>query len=175
MNRLVRNIANKVMGAFVGAGVSLGDDGALELPDGLCPDRVHRFIEAVTAERFDSPRAAMHALFSQIGVSASAVGLLDRIIDEHGDVDFARATRQGPKMLAAIPEFQRIPGLFRDFLVEDLALASSDCTTLAEAVTSARVNAAAQLGCTADWDVLLEQGAVLGEFARPWRERHAAA
>jgi hypothetical protein len=175
MNRLIRNIANKVMGAFVGAGVGIDDHGGLSLPDGLNADRVHRFIEICMDREYRSPREAMHSLFAEIGVSRKAVGLLDRIIDERGDVDFAHATRNGPALLAAIPEFQRIPGLFRDFLVHDLGLAPESCETLAEAVLATRVEAAGRLGCAPTWDAILEQGRVLGDLARPWRERIAAA
>lgn len=175
MNRLVRNIANKVMSAFVGAGVGLDERGGLTLPDGLDPERVHRFIEVCMDRPYPSPRAAMHSLFSEIGVPRKAVALLDRIIDERGDVDFALATRHGAALLASIPDFQCIPLLFRDFLVHDLALASSDCATLAEAVASTRAEAARRLGCEPSWDAILGEGRVLGDLARPWRERIAAA
>ena len=175
MNRLIRGIANKVMNAFVGAGVSLGDEGQLNLPDGLSPERVHRFIEFCMDQPYPTPRAAMHSLFSEIGVPRKAVHLLDVIIDEQGDVEFGHATRHGPALLAAIPDFQRIPVLFRDFLVNDLGLASTDCTTLEDAVASTRVAAAAELGCEPSWEAILEHGEILGHLARPWRERNAAA
>jgi len=164
---------NRVMGAFVGAGVGLDDDGRLHLPDGLSADRVHRFIEVCTAESYDSPRAAMHSLFTQIGVSVKAVSLLDRIIDESGDVDFARASRSGPALLAQLPEFHRIPALFRDFLVDDLALAPASCENLAEAVAATRIAAAKHVGCDPTWDAILDHADALGELARPWREHTA--
>jgi hypothetical protein len=175
MNRIVRNVANRIMGAFVGAGVGLDHDGRLHLPDGLSADRVHLFIEVCTDERYESPREAMRSLFTQIGVPMKAVKLLDRIIDEHGDVDLARATRSGSALLAALPHFHRIPGLFRDFLVDDLAIASRDCESLAEAVASTRVAAAERVGCEPTWDAILEHADELSALAHPWRERVAAA
>ncbi len=175
MNIVVRKVVNKVMGAFVGAGIGLDDDGRLELPDGLDAVRVHRFIEICTGDRFDSPREAMHALFVQIGVPVKAVGLLNRIIDDDGDVDFTHATRHGPALLAVLHDLQQIPVKFRDFLVDDLALASPECATLAEAVASTRVAAAEQVGCDSTWEAILGHPEVLSDLSRPWRERMAAA
>ncbi|MDH4017243.1 MAG: hypothetical protein OEV20_07890 [Actinomycetota bacterium] len=171
MNRIVRRVVNRVMGAFVGAGVGLDDDGRLHLPDGLTADRVHRFIEVCTDRRYDSPREAMHTLFAQIGVSMHAVSLLDRVIDESGDVDFGRASRSGPALLAALPEFHQIPELFRRFLIDDLALAPAECETLAEAVAATRMAAAKRVGCDPSWDAILDHADALGELARPWREQ----
>jgi hypothetical protein len=136
---------------------------------------VHAFIEVCTGERYASPRVAMHTLFARIGVSTKAVELLDQIIDDRGDVEFAKATRQGPALLAALPDFHRIPELFRDFLVHDLALAPSGCATLAEAVVATRIAAAKHVGCEPAWDDILEHRQALAELARPWRERVAAA
>lgn len=175
MNRVVRGIAHRIMSAFVGAGIGLDDDGRLQLPDGLNADRVHRFIELCTGRSYGSPREAMHALFAQIGVSMRAVALLDRIIHESGDVDLGRATRNGAALLAAMPEFHRIPELFRVFLVDDLALASPACETLLDAVVATRIAAASRVGCAPDWDAILEHTHALGEIARPWRERFVAA
>lgn len=163
------------MGAFVGAGIGLDDDGRLHLPDGLSADRVHRFIEICTGRRFSSPREAMHALFAQIGVSMKAVDLLDRIIDDSGDVDLASATRNGSAILGALPELHRIPGRFRDFLVDDLGLASPDCSTLLDAVAATRVSAAKHVGCEPDWDEILEHPDDLGALAGRWRARVAGA
>ncbi len=39
MNRILQQAVNKVMGAFVGSGVSIDEHGQLCLPDGLCPNR----------------------------------------------------------------------------------------------------------------------------------------
>lgn len=175
MNRLMRGIANRIMGAFVGAGVGLDDDGRLRLPDGLCAERVHRFIEVCLDERFGCPREAMHALFARIGVPMHAVSLLDQVIDDGGDVDFGRATRHGPALLAVLPDLHRIPDRFRDFLVHDLGLATADCATLAEAVTATRLAAARRVDCEPTWDAILARGPMLSEIARPWRERVAAA
>ena len=168
MNRVVRRVINRVMGAFVGAGVGLDDDGSLHLPDGLSADRVHRFIEVCTDRRFTSPREAMHTLFAQIGVPMKAVKQLDRIIDDGGNVDLSSATKHGPAILAVLPDLHRIPDLFRDFLVDDLALAPASCATLAEAVAATRIAAARHVRCDPTWDAILE-------LARPWRERVAAA
>lgn len=175
MNRLVRNLANRIMGAFVGSGVGLDDDGSLHLPDGLTAPRVHRFIEVCMGRDYASPREAMHSLFAQIGVPMKAVAVLDRVIDDGGNVDLARATRAGSAVLAALPELHRIPGLFRDFLVVDLALAPSDCADLEAAVVATRVAAAHRVGCDPTWEAILEHADVLGEIARPWRERVVAA
>ncbi len=175
MNVVVRKVVNKVMGAFVGAGIGLDDDGRLELPDGLDSVRVHRFIEICTGQRFSTPREAMHALFVMIGVPMKAVGLLDRVIDDGGDVDFKHATRHGPALLKELPELQQIPARFRDFLVEDLGLASADCGTLAEAVVSTRIAAAKRVGCDATWEAIMAHPAVLSDLSRSWRERVVAA
>lgn len=174
MNRIIRRVINKVMSAFVGSGVSIGDEGELCLPDGLCPNRVHRFIELCMNERFSGPRDAMHALFTQLGVSPRAVGLLDHIIDSEGDVEFGAAAMHSGALMAALPEFKQIPARFRDFLVLDLRLASDSCESLEQAVESAREAAAANLGCAASWDAILDNGDALVDLTRPWRERAAA-
>lgn len=174
MNRILQRALNKVMGAFVGSGVSLDEHGQLCLPDGLCPERVHRFIELCMDEDFACPRDAMHALFERLGVSPRAVGLLRDIIDTRGDVDFGEATRRAGALLTALPEFKAIPSRFRSFLVDDLELASAECRDLEEAVASARVAAAERAGCDPTWDAILSHREQLEDLTRAWRERPAA-
>jgi hypothetical protein len=175
MNRILQRVVNKVMRAFVGSGISIDEQGKLCLPDGLCPDRVHRFIELVMKERFAGPREAMHALFTRIGVSPRAVGLLNLIIDSNGDVEFVNAAKHSAALMAALPEFKQIPTHFRDFLITDLALASTTCGSLEQAVASAREAAAAKLGCAATCDAILDYEDALSDLTEPWRERVAAA
>jgi hypothetical protein len=175
MNRILQRIVNTVMDAFVGSGVRIDEEGRLCLPDGLCPDRVHRFIELVMSERFRSPREAMHALFARLGMSPRAVGLLDEVIDSRGDIEIRRATRHAGALVAALPEFKQIPARFRDFLVDDLALAEDSCETLEQAVVSARESAAAHLDCEPTWDAILDNADALGDLTRAWRDRVAAA
>jgi len=175
MNKLFHRLLNKAMTGIVGSGVSISDQGQLCLPDGLCPDRVHRFVELCLNERFESPRDAMHALFVRLGVSPRAVGLLDEIIDAQGDLELATAARHGGVLMRALPDFAEIPRRFRDFLVIDLGLASEGCEHLDQAVASAREATAARVGCPATWDAILENASVLSDLTQPWRERAAAA
>jgi len=175
MNRILSRLVNTVMNAFVGSGVQIDEEGQLCLPDGLCPRRVHRFIELCMNERFEFPRDAMHALFARLGVSSNAVGLLSEIIDSNGDVVFGAAAKRTGALMAALPDFKQIPSLFRNFLVDDLALAADTSESLEQAVSSARQSAAEQLGCEATWDAILDNADALGDLTRPWRERVAAA
>lgn len=162
---------NVIMGAFVGSGLGLDDEGRLSLPDGLNADRVHRFIDLVMGERHASPREAMHALFRTVGIDPAAVGLLDEILHDSGDVDLAAVPRRAAALTAALPELQRIPTRFQAFLVDDLGLADPASDTLEKAVASARHHAADRLGCAADWDAILARPDGVTELARPWRER----
>ncbi len=175
MNRLLRRVTNNFMHAFAGSGVELDEQGRLCLPDGLCSDRMHRFIELCMDERFASPRDALHALFRRVGVDAKAVGLLDRIIDEQGTVELGEAVRHAGALLRAVPALERIPERFRLFLVDDLDLASGHCPSLEAAVESTRLNAAERLGCEPTWDAILGHADALIDWTRPWRERSAAA
>lgn len=174
MNRLVTKIASRAMGVFVAHGVRIDDDGRLCFPDGLTPARVHRFIELCTGAYYDCPRAAMHDLFLRVGVSPKAVGVLDRIVDEGGDVDLGAVAHHWRAVLTALPALHQIPTRFRDFLVVDLELASPQCANLEAAVVSARENATASLGCAATWDAILEQQDGVSALAAPWRESLAA-
>ena len=175
MNRIFQRVINKVMGAFVGSGVSLGDRGELCLPDGLCPRRVHRFIELTMDERFEGPRDAMHALFTQLGMNPRAIALLDKILGPDGDVELGAAAMHTGALMAALPEFTKIPSRFRDFLVDDLQLASVSCDSLEQAVASARITAAERIDCVPTWDAILDNKTALIDLTRPWRESVATA
>ena len=65
--------------------------------------------------------------------------------------------------------FQEIPDRFRDFLVDDLAIAEPSSETFEKTVASARERAADRLGCRADWDAILRHGDGIAAIARPWR------
>ncbi|MGH0038180.1 MAG: hypothetical protein ACQGVK_24375 [Myxococcota bacterium] len=174
MQWIVRRTLNGVMKGFVGSGLSIDERGRLCLPDGLTPCRVHRFIELCTAERYDSPREAMHSLFVRIGVSPRIVRLLNAILDDNGDLELGALASKSVVLMTAVPEFQQIPTRFRDFLVVDLDLADRRCGNLEDAVVSARRAAAVRVGCEPTWEAILEMGDAVGELARPWRERVAA-
>ncbi|HKJ24673.1 MAG TPA: hypothetical protein VKB65_07615 [Myxococcota bacterium] len=175
MRWIARRVMNGLMGAFVGAGVAVDEQGRLCLPDGLTPQRVHRFIEHCTQQRYAHPRAAMHALFRQVGVEPRAVGLLNDIVHEGGDVDLAAVARHGPRLVGALPQLLEIPERFRAFLVDDLAIAEPGTASLENTVASARRRAAERLGCPADWDALLDRGDGIAAIAEPWRARTATA
>lgn len=174
MNRILQRAVNKVMGAFVGSGVTIDEHGQLCLPDGLCPERVHRFIELCMDEEFACPRDGMHALFERLGVSPRAVGLLGGIIDARGDVELGQAAKQAGALMTALPELKEIPSRFRNFLVYDLGLAAESCADLQEAVVSTRFAAAERIGCPATWDAILDRREQLEKLTRAWRERPAA-
>jgi len=175
MRWIARRVMNVAMGAFVGTGISVDDDGRLCLPDGLDPDRVQRFIQMCTLETYPHPRAAMHDLFGKVGVRKRIVDLLNEIIHEHGDVDLSAAARHGARLTAALPQFQEIPERFRTFLIEDLAIAEPGSADLTAAVVSARLRAAEQLGCAAEWDAILAHPEQIAAFAAPWRAALASA
>ena len=169
MQWIARRVMNVLMGAFVGTGLGIDEDGRLCLPDGLGPEHVKRFIELCTLERYPHPRAAMHDLFSKVGVAPDLVDLLDRIIREDGDLDLGAVTRHGVALTAALPRFQQIPERFRAFLVDDLAIAEPQAGGLEKAVASARHEASRRLGCAADWDAILRHPEAIGRLAAPWR------
>jgi hypothetical protein len=175
MNWILRRAMNATMSAFVGSGVSIDERGRLCLPDGLTPDRIHRFIDLCMQERHESPRAAMHALFARLGVSPRIVRILSQILDANGDVELGAVALHTPALMGALPELHQIPARFRDFLVHDLALADDRCSNLDQAVASAREAAASHVACAPTWDSILEHADAVAELARPWRERAAAA
>ena len=172
--KLLNRLIGKVMGTFVAQGVSIDDDGRLCLPDGLTPDRVHRFIELCVGREFGCPRDAMHDLFGRVGVGPKALAVLNQIVHENGDVDMTAVARHWRDAAGAVPAFHEIPTRFRAFLVDDLALADAASATLEEAVTSTRRNAAARLDCEADWDEILSRPNEVSDLAAEWRGRSGA-
>jgi len=169
MRWIACRMMNLLMGAFVGTGISIDEEGRLCLPDGLTPHRVHRFVELCTQDRYPHARAAMHDLLRRVGVKPRVVEMLNQVIHEHGDVDLGAVARHGPGLTAALPQLQQIPKRFQAFLVEDLAVADATAATLETAVASARHNAAERFGCAATWDAILEQDEAVAELAAPWR------
>lgn len=175
VNWIARRLMNGAMGALVGSGVGIDERGRLCLPDGLTPERMHRFIELCMQERHACPRDALHALFLRLGVGRSTVSLLNHVLDEGGDVELGVVAARSASLAKALPELHRIPERFRRFLVHDLALADPACTSLDEAVVSARKAAAARVPCAPTWDAILEHAEAVSDLARPWREGIAAA
>jgi hypothetical protein len=175
MNRILQRLTNSVVHGFAGSGVEIDDNGQLCLPDGLCPDRVHRFIELVMDQRFASPRDAMHTLFVRVGVDRKTVGLLDQILGQQGEVELGEAAAHARGLLGSLSDLKRIPARIRDFLVVDLGLAAERCEDLESAVRSTRVRAAERLGCEASWDAILGEREAVVDLTRPWRESTAAA
>jgi hypothetical protein len=171
VNRLVNRMVGRLMGAFVAQGVRIDGVGRLCLPDGLTPERVQRFIELCTGERYDSPRAAMHHLFGLVGVAPKALAVLNQIVHEGGDVDLAAAARHWKGVAAALPALHQIPARFRDFLVQDLGLAKPASASLEAAVVSTRTEVAARVGCKPDWDAILARPEQVSALAAPWRAR----
>ena len=173
MRGFVQRLVSKTLTQFAGSGVSIDDAGRLCLPDGLDADRVHRFIEIVSEQSYDNPKAAMHDLFERVGVASSAVDMLNDVLGDNGQLDL-RALGSNPiRLSTALPKLLEIPVLFRRFLVHDLGLGDARGATLEHAVVSTRRTAAARLGCPAEWDAILARPREVGRLARPWRERCA--
>ena len=169
MSGMVRRLVSKTLQQFAGSGVGIDHDGRICLPDGLDADRVHRFIELCLAEVYENPKQAMSELFARVGVAPAAVSALGDILGDRGDLDIAAIGRSPLKLGATLPRFLEIPGRFRSFLVDGLALADPSATTLEEAVISARVRAAQRLGCEPCWDAILSCPNGVTELAGPWR------
>jgi hypothetical protein len=167
---IVRRLISRAVEQFAGSGVGVDADGRLCLPDGLDADRAHRFIELCVGRSYDSPKAALRDLFQRVGVAPAAVDALGEILGERGDLDMTAITRSPLKLGATLPRFLEIPGRFRIFLVEGLALADPAGDTLEEAVISARVRAAERLGCEACWDAILSRPDEVSALAVRWRE-----
>ncbi|MCP4038611.1 MAG: hypothetical protein GY944_08720 [bacterium] len=157
------------MKQFVGSGVAIDRDGRLCLPDGLDPDRVHRFIELCMADSFDSPKSAMHSLFGHVGVAPEAIAALNDVLGDAGDLDWSAIGRSPMKLSLAVPRLLDIPHRFRAFLVEGLALADPASTNLEQAVVSTRVTVASSVGCRAHWDTILQHTDAVSELASDWR------
>lgn len=169
MSRLLQRLMSKTVEQFAGSGVGVDDDGRIFLPDGLDTGRMHRFIELVSARSYASPKAALHDLFARVGVAEAAIKSLNEILGEQGELDWASIARHPFRLSVALPRFLEIPGRFRRFLVEDLALADADGETLEDAVVSSRLRAAKLLGCEPTWDAILSDSDGVGELARDWR------
>ena len=168
--KILNRLVGKAMGTFVAQGVSIDDEGRLCLPDGLTPDRVQRFIELCVGRSYPNPRDAMHDLFSRVGVNAKAVAMLNRVVHEDGDLDMSALAHEWRSMAGALGSFHEIPSRFRNFLVNDLALADPSSSNLEEAVISTRRNAATRLGCEADWDQILDLPDGISALTADWRE-----
>lgn len=168
-----RKIVNSAIAQVAGSGVGIDEAGRLSFPDGLDPARVHRFIELVTAERFASPKAALHALFTRVGVADAAIRSLEEVLDEEGHIVWSEVGRHPLHLGASLPMLREIPVCFRRFLVDGLGLADGSTETLEEAVVSSRERAAERIGCAPTWDAILEAEAEVDVIARPWRERTA--
>lgn len=153
-----------------GSGVSIDSAGRLAYPDGLNPDRVHRFIELVLAERFASPKVAIEALFEVVGVPERAIEALDEVLTEDGALKLSAIGRHPIHLAAALPSARQIPECFRRFLIDGLGFADERDATLEQAAIASRRGAANALGCEASWDAILAQGDAVGELARRWRE-----
>jgi hypothetical protein len=173
MNEVVRRLVSKVVEKFAGSGVEIDSSGRLCLPDGLDTERMHRFIELCLDETLDHPKAALNALFERVGIARVALGALDQIVGEQGEINFQAVAANPLKLSMAVPRLLDIPIRFRRFLIDDLELADPDCVTLEEAVISTRKRAAAKIGCSASWDEILAHPTEIDAIARPWRERSA--
>ena len=170
MNPIVRRLVSKSMEQLAGHGVGLDRDDRLCFPDGLDPDRAHRFIDLVMAEEHDSPRAALHHLFGRVGVPEDAVRALGQILTEEGRIDFRFLARHPVELASAIPSLREVPEAFRRFLIDGLSLADEDDATLDDAVVSARLRAAEAIGCEPDWDAILREEDAVRALSRDWRE-----
>jgi hypothetical protein len=173
MNEMVRRLVSKVVEKFAGSGVEIDPEGRLCLPDGLDADRAHRFIELCLEQTFANPKAALNALFERVGITPSALTVLDEVIGEQGELDLHAVARRPLKLSAAVSSLLEIPTRIHGFLVEGLALAGSDCDTLEEAVVATRRGAAERFDCPASWDAILARPDDVAEVARAWRERSA--
>ena len=169
MSRIVQRLMSKMIEQFAGSGVGVDDDGRILLPDGLDTDRMHRFIELVSARSYASPKAALHGLFARVGVAEAAIEALNEILGDRGELDWAAIGRPPFKLSAALPRFLEIPVRFRNFLVEDLALADEGGETLEDAVVSTRFRAADLLGCEPNWEAILSHSDGVVELASDWR------
>jgi hypothetical protein len=167
-------IVSKAMAQFAGSGVGVDADGRICLPDGLDADRVQRFIELCVGCSYASPKAALHDLFEKVGVAPAALSALGAILGERGHLDMAAIGRSPLKLSTTLPRFLEIPACFRSFLVEGLALADPNGSTLEEAVVSTRLRTAQRLGCDPCWDAILSRPHEVAELAGPWRAQRAS-
>jgi hypothetical protein len=171
MSGTLRRLFSKTLKQASGSGVEIDAEGRLCLPDGLDPDRVHRFIELCMARAYESPKSAMHDLFERVGVSPAAISALNEIMGDRGNLDWIAIGRRPLKLGATLPRFLEIPARFRSFLVDGLGLADPSGQTLEDAVVSARFRAAEELGCEPCWDEILSRPAAVSKLASSWRTR----
>jgi hypothetical protein len=174
MNPLTRRLVSNAIQQVAGHGVGLDPDGRLCFPDGLDPERVHRFIELVMDESHESPKAALKALFERVGVPRAAIDALDEVLTEEAALEMRSIGRKAFSLGAALPSVREIPVHFRRFLIDGLGFASEADANLEEAVVSTRKGAAASLGCAPHWDAILEHADELPELGRAWRESTAS-
>lgn len=169
MNPVVRRIVSKSMEQFAGHGVGLDADDRLCFPDGLDPDRAHRFIDLVMDEPHACPREALRALFERVRVPKPAIEALDEVLTDDGRLDLAAIGRHPVHLAASLPSVRAIPDAFRSFLVDGLGFADDDCATLEAAVVSTRERSAEAIGCAPSWDVILEHGDQVRALSEAWR------
>lgn len=174
MSGVLRRLVSKAIEQVAGSGVGIDESGHLFFPDGLDPERVHRFIELVTARTYANPKAAMTALFERVGVPANAVEALGVVLSEDGTLVWAAVARRSLHLGGALPAVREIPVHFRRFLVDGLRLAKESDATLEEAVVSTRRQAAKAIGCAPSWDEILARPDEVGELAKRWREANSA-
>jgi len=174
MNPILRRLVSRSMEQLAGHGVGLDRDDRLCFPDGLDPDRAHRFIDLVMAEVHDSPRVALHHLFRRVGVPEGAVVALDDILTDEGRIDFRAIARHPVELASVVPILRHVPEAFRRFLIEGLGFADEDDGTLEQAVVSTRIRAAEAIGCAADWDAILREEDAVRALSRAWREGQPA-
>ena len=166
-----RRIANRAIEQVAGSGVGIDESGRLSFPDGLDAPRIHRFIELVMDASFESPKAALHALFARVGVAPTAIRALDEVLDDEGSIVWTEVGRHPVHLGTALPKLREIPICFRDFLVDGLGLADAGCETLEAAVVSTRERSAEVIGCEPSWDAILAEERKARELGRTWRER----
>lgn len=169
MNPLVRRIVSGSMKQFAGHGVGLDADDRLCFPDGLDPDRAHRFIDLVMDASHACPRDALRALFERVGVPKPAIEALGEVLTDEGRLDLVAVGRHPMHLGATLPSVRTIPEAFRGFLVDGLGLADAASSTLEEAVVSTRLNAAKAIGCDPEWDEILGHEDAIRALSAPWR------
>ncbi len=174
MNAITRRLISRAIEQVAGSGVGVDADGRLSYPDGLNPDRVHRFIELVMAEGFDNPKAALEALFASVGVPDRAIEALDEVLTEAGFIQLAAIGRHPIHLAASLPSVRQIPEYFRRFLIDGFGYADENDATLEAAAIATRKGVAASLGCEASWDAILAQPEAVSALARGWREDRGA-
>lgn len=169
MSGLVQRIVSKAFEQIAGSGVGLDDEGRLCLPDGLDPNRAHRFIELVMDRRYGTPKAALHDLFQNVGVAPPAIEALSKLLGDEGHLDWTQIARHPMEFGSATPHFLEIPACIHRFLVDGLGLADASNETLEEAVIATRLRSAERIGCEATWDAILAHPREVHEISRDYR------